>query len=424
MNMLLVLMLVVVTIIFYLRTMTNSHLWFCVYLFVASLGNYYNELYQFANGIVMADFALVLFVASYIIAHRDEMLIQRKTGYIYMIAIYMLFLGLLNGSEFGQILRDIKVFLYFFSAFLYCEKYKDDLRFVDYIKKTLLLCICFTIIVCGNAFFNYGIKGVISTGKIDRIFGMGLSEYGLAIFVTIFFAIRGTSVSYVQKIILWFLIFLCTGLAIVSYTRSIWIQLVMSILLYIIVCTIVLKHEISFNSLIRSFAMIVLCTSMILFIINYLKTDHVALYEVLENRILSIKDAGTGNQGVNSDTLLFRINDIKRYSDKFSSPRIIFGWGFGDKLLGANSGIVENSFLYYSWKYGVVLFCILIVKILRRFTKMIKSRNRVNIAIFSSLFAYLISGSMSGHLNKYYYLPLVAILFTIDFGQYFENDSE
>ena len=170
--------------------------------------------------------------------------------------------------------------------------------------------------------------------------------------------------------------------------------------------------------------MLISCVGIVLFIISYLKTDYTALYNVLESRILSIQDAGTGKQGVNVDTLLFRINDIKRYSYKFYNPRILLGWGFGDKLTGANSGIVENSFLYYSWKYGLVMFVVLITKLFDRFMKMLKSRNCVNIAVLCSLFAYLISGSMSGHLNKYYYLPLVAILLTIDFGRYFGNNFE
>lgn len=423
MNTVCILICMILIVMFYLKTMTDSHLWFCIYIFIASLGNYYNELYQFANGIVIADLALALFVISYIIAHRKNLHIHRKTAYIYMLAVYMLLLGLLNGSEFGQILRDIKVFLYFFSAFLYCEKYKDNVYFVRYIKNTLLICICFTIIVCANTFLNYGLQGVATTGKIDRIFGMGLSEYGLAIFVMILLAIGKTITSHLEKILLWGLIVLCIGLSIVSYTRSIWIQLLLSMVSYFIVRLCVIKHEISFSTLIKSMTVLLSCVAITLFIVNYLRTDHPDLYNVLESRMLSIQDIGTGNQGVNVDTILFRLNDIRRYSEKFYNPRILFGWGFGDKLKGANSGIVENSFLYYSWKYGIVLFCVLIAKLYGRFKKLVNSRSEINIAVLCSLFAYLISGGISGHLNKYYYLPLVAILLSIDFGQYFENNS-
>lgn len=406
----------------YLKTITNTHMWFCVYLFVASLGNYYNEMYQLGNGLVMADFALVLLVGSYIISHYSQLLIQRKTAYTCLIAVYMLILGLISMNEMGQILRDIKVFMYFFVTFFYCEKNKNDYEFLNYVKNTLLICICFTIFVCGNNFFNNGIQGVLTTGKIDRTFGMGLSEYGLAIFVVILFALRTVYKSVIKKIILWVLICICVVLCIMSYTRSIWIQLAISILLYFVIWFFMINHKLTPNTLIRGLLLFASCIGIICFLLAYLKTNYSALYNVLESRFFSIGDVGTGVQGVNADTVSFRLNDIKKYSDKYFNPRIIIGWGFGDKLADANSGIVENSFLYYSWKYGLVLFVLLIRKMFKRFKKMIYSKSVINIAVFSSLISYLVSGGISGHLNKYYYLPLVAILLSIDFGKYFAKE--
>lgn len=406
--------------IIYLRNIHNTNLWFCVFLFMASLGSYYNEMYQMANSIVPADLGLLLFAGSYVISRRNNMVITKRCAYIWLIAVYMFFLGVLYQREFGQILRDCKVFIYFFAAYFYCDQNKEDECFVSLVIKTICISILFTIIACSYSFLSYGIHGITTSGKIDRVFGIGLSQYGLAMFLFIFWTIREHYKGVWKKTIIWVFMLLSLVLCIVSYTRSVWMQLIISLCLYVFFVLIVGKKEISINSFIRFILGGIIAIVLIVYVINITKTHFPDLYNVIFDRFLSIGEMGTGSQ---TDTMTYRANDILKYSEKYYSPQFIFGWGFGDKLHGEISGIVENSFLYYTWKYGLVLSLFLGYKILRKMYILFCRSDKISLAILSVLISYLIAGGISGHLNKYYILPFMAIFFTIDFSDYYRTNE-
>lgn len=413
---------IIVFAIVYIKKLNDVTLWFCLFVFLSSLGSYYNEKFQIANTVVVTDIGLLMFITSYIvneIRNKNEIAIRRSTSYYYLIAVYMLLLGLIGGHPFGQILRDIKVFIYFFSAYVFCKKKKDDIYFVKCVFITMGTCVIFTIVVCAIDFFTYGINGIVTTAKIDRTFGLGLSQYGLAIVVVVVWGIMPALKHIWSRVLALGVEVLSLFLVLVSYTRSVWIQLIMGVALFVFFQISHSNMKTNLNQMIKSLFLIISFTTLLIIAWNYMKTNYTALARILIDRIESIFYIGSGiTVNGNEDTLTYRINDIASYADKYNNIKIMFGWGFGDIKEGAVSGIVENSFFYYSWKYGIVLFALLIYKTINNIIKVLKRNTILNSSIAAGLTAYLISGSMSGHLNKYYMLPLVAILFVLDFDKY------
>ena len=113
----------------------------------------------------------------------------------------------------------------------------------------------------------------------------------------------------------------------------------------------------------------------------------------------------------NSNTFQYRMQEVNDFvQGKFKSVRVFVGYGFGDMLEGKVSTIAENSFVYYIWKYGAFLSCYLFYLILKKFYTIMRRRTLISMAVVISTSVYFFSGGMSGHLNKYYMLPLMAVL--------------
>ena len=169
-----------------------------------------------------------------------------------MIAMYMLLLGLIGRNEFGQILRDLKVFIYFFIPYIYCKKERNNLSFQRKVIITSIMCVIFTITVCSMDFFMCGIFGIEQSGKIDRTFGLGLSQYGLVIAFIVIYSCIPAIKSKFKKIVAILVLVICLFLCLVSYTRSVWIQFILSITTYLIMNFINNKNKISINSLLKA----------------------------------------------------------------------------------------------------------------------------------------------------------------------------
>lgn len=391
-----------------------SDILFCVFLCATGMGNYYNEMHQIGGTIVPADIYLAIFVFAYLLIYRVRC-ISKKTVYIFMLGIFMFLIGILDGNQLGQILRDAKVFIYFFTAYLYIKKRKDDPSFLRATINSLIAIVIFTALFCTIDFITYGTTG-ISDGQIRRTFGIGIAQYGLAATIVICIPFK----EHIQKKIGFFgyyliqfvLVFLC----IVSYTRSVWVQLAASVILYIAICMIVSTETVTKRKFIKSVLSFGFVALMLIVAYNYFKSNYTALFNMIMLRVESISAMGTGEVVANNyDTIGYRLDIVKLYGNKFTNIRILWGWGFGDMREGGYSAIVENSFLYYSWKYGVIGTIVLGYKVIANIISKIKTRLSVSIAVAISLSMYYVSGGMSGHLNKYYILPLIAYLIVVDF---------
>lgn len=387
---------------------------FCMFLCAAGMGNYYNEMYQIGGTVVPADIYLAIFIVAYLLIYR-VMYISKNTVYIFMLGIFMFLIGILGGNQMGQILRDAKVFIYFFFSYLYIKKRKDDPSFLRATINTLIAIVAFTAIFCAIDFLTYGTTG-ITEGQIRRTFGIGIAQYGLAVAIIIFIPFRehfekkiGILGYYLTQFVL---VFLC----IVSYTRSVWVQLAASVIIYIAICMIASAKTITKRQFEKSILSFLFVTLILIVSYNYFKNNYTTLFNMIMSRVESISAMGTGEVvGNNYDTLGYRVDIVKLYGNKYTNIRILWGWGFGDMREGGYSAIVENSFLYYSWKYGVIGTIVLGYKVIANIISKIKTRSSVSIAVAVSLSIYYVSGGISGHLNKYYILPLIAYLIVVDF---------
>lgn len=327
----------------------------------------------------------------------------------------------------NDILRDVKVFIYFFASYFYCKSRMHNSDFIKIITKVLFGLVTLTILFCLIDFFQNGLNG-LSDNKILRTFGLGLSQYGLAIAFLIFISCK----KYIQnKIgIIGYYVFqiLCFILCIVSYTRSVWIQLALSTVCYFLsekYINISHKEKITIHKLIAKVFWLTLFCASIYSIFQYLVENYSQIVTLIITRMKSISAVRTGQVYLgNADTLTDRIDNILKYTHKLLSFRILGGWGFGDKLPEEQNGIIENSFIYYLWKYGLILFSMLVIKIIEKFRDIWKRNTKINRAVFISLFCYFISGGISGHLNKYYMQPFIAILLLIDFQKYLEQNEK
>ena len=391
-----------------------SDILFCMFLCATGMGNYYNEMYQIGGVIVPADIYLAIFVLAYLLMNRIRD-ISKKTVCIFMLGVFMLLAGILGGNQWGQILRDAKVFIYFFFAYLYIKTRKDDPSFLEATINTLIAIVVFTAVFCAIDFFTYGTTG-ISGGQIMRTFGIGIAQYGLAVTIVICIPFKEHIQKKIGSLGYYLAQFVLAFLCLVSYTRSVWVQLAISILLYYAISMIVFsttKHKL--GRMFLSFSFVVLIS---IAAYNYFKSNYTELFNMIMLRIKSISAMGSDEiVGNNYDTIGYRLDILKLYGDKYTNIRILWGWGFGDMRKGGYSAIVENSFLYYSWKYGVIGSIVLGYKIVANIINKVKNRSSVSIAVAISLSVYYISGGMSGHFNKYYILPLIAYLIVIDFDK-------
>lgn len=397
-----------------------SDFFFCGFLCLSGLGSYYNELYQIGGTLVIADIGLALFI---IAAIYVEPTLSRKHGYLLLCFFCMLIISFVGGHSIGNILRDIKVFIYFFVAYLYVYKRKEDHLLISRISKTCIVMVVFTIIVCTIDFVSNGLSGVTS-GQILRTFGIGLSQYGLAAAFIILLGCGDSIKCRLRKISYYFLLAACFSLSVLSYTRSVWLQLVFSLLLYYVLNFLSNRNHYNASIMIRILFGVVFISVGLIVLYKYIDSRYPEVVNLFVVRMKSSVMFGTGESlGGNVDTLSDRLAELALFSDKYYSPLIVLGWGFGDQASNTPSPIIENSFVYYTWKYGIIWCAVLLYKLKNKFRDIRLRNNRVNNAVYAVLIVYFLIGSMSGLLNKYYMLPYIAIFLLVDFDEFFSVDE-
>lgn len=395
---------------------------FCVFLALAGLGNYYNNLYQIGGIVVMADIGLVLFIGTQIVLNY-ELYFDRKHSYLIMCFMALFVIGLISGHAYSDIFRDVKVVMYFFTAYMYCLRRKNSYQFISRVAKTILIVIAFTIVACGMDFFQYGVSG-ISSNQILRTFGLGLSQTGLAAIYIIFWAGGDLIKRKIGKTLYYGILFSCIILTVTSYTRSNWMLLICSFLGYYTL-RFFRNPSLGAKTVIRGIVYFFGACLVLLLIYQFLQKSYPKIVEIIVARANSIVYFGTGmSYNGNADTFSDRMSELLKYSDKFLNPMILLGWGFGDRVPGDASTIIENSFLYYTWKYGIIWSCVLFYKVCCKFREILDRNNKLNDGICASLISYFVFGGLSGHLNKYYMLPYIAILLVVDFSSFLKGDSE
>ena len=382
--------------------------WCCFFIFVAGFGAYYNEMYRFGD-VMMSDIALLLFFMSYLPKSMIKKSRHMKSFDVFVIVIFCfeLLLGIACGYSFSNILRDVKQFLYFFVTACYVRSLpiKDYRRFF----KVIIYVGIFTLVSNIYIFFTYSING-LSTGKIDRIFWAGLGNYFLADLSLICFILNNKIKGKIFNLVYWLVQPLLVFAICVSYTRTVWIEF---ILIYSIFFAVYIPKYIS-KIVINKIVRITLLAVFIIFAVSSFLTSDNQISEVIVSKANSIYSGLTDK----NDTLAYRFEDIYAAKYKYKNLQVIIGYGFGDTIRGLTSyegTKTENSFLYYSWKYGVIFFFVYMMYLCKKLWQIFRRNDPLNQGIAIILTVSFLIGSMSGNLNKYYSLPMIAVALYIDF---------
>lgn len=403
----------------YLLTINKVYMYFKIFLLSSlGLGSHYNLLFRMGD-IMIADITLLLFTVSFFLWDIKERNFRynKKEWLVITIFACMLMLGIVSNNSMGNILRDVKIFIYFFIPLFYIRRIKENKEIVHNLFKFILKISILTIILNIINFFSTGM--VDGVDSILRTFGIGLGYPFIALVSIILISMKDEIVrlkGYKFYCIIQCILVFCI---IISYTRSVWLQFIISYLLIIIYKLYNEKGIIRIRSI-----LIILPMIFIVGITLYnLKSSENKLYTIVEEKFKKIKIFSIDE----NDTLAYRLDDIASTKDKFKDIRIITGFGFGDTRkifnpevnegnLGEGTG-TENSFLYYIWKYGIFNFLLLIWMVISKMKVQYDSKNKFNQTLMIGLTIYMLNLSLSGDLNKYYGLPIIAILLIIDFSK-------
>ena len=379
---------------------------FILMIFVYGMGFYYNNVYRIGS-IFPSDIILMLSIL-YTLFVAQKYTVKRKIVYALLIALFETVIGMVAGNELGNVLRDLKIFIYFFVIYwifnVYCEKESNIKKLFRYYLVVVILSVVLNVV----SFFSNGLAN-IDKGEILRTFAIGL---GWGAVVPTFLIVNTYRAEFVKQYGLF--VYNCIEIVSVicvaiSCTRTAWISLMVT---FVLKKLLVDKIRIDVNSLIR-----VVCLAVVVIMaFQYLYRSNNLVFNVLYDRFYGITDA---IQDDNS-TFAYRLDDVSSGFYKFESPRIIIGYGYGDaripysyRKLETDAEVgSENSYFYYVWKYGIVFALILFVLVLEELRKLWRGTRASKVwAIY--LLVYMLIGSMSGNLSNTYSIAIYALYFIL-----------
>ncbi len=386
-----------------------EYVFFIFILLSCGLGYRFLDLHRIGGSLVYTDFLIGFMIVLLLLAkYKKNTLVRKSTVCATFVLIFETVFGLASGYEIQYIVRDIKMWLYFFIPYWmmkYISSKKNDSA-NRLIVHALFISIVLTLFQCWFDFFINGLSN-IRRGSINRDFTIGLSFYCASFVILVVWANRDVIISRIG--IIPYVIIQIIGVAsvIVSYTRTNWILCFTSFITLVIVMISKKRNSKPSKKSLIAFALFIGLVIISVFGIAYFYPDFV---NTILSRFLSIGDQQIGN---NVNTFQHRVDYTKNTLVKFKSPKILFGWGLGDTQAGHADEIVwncENSILYYCWKYGVVASAVLFISIIKKTIRMIRSSNPTRMASGVFLMWFFIIGSWSGNMNYYYFLSFIAII--------------
>ncbi|AJI21363.1 oligosaccharide repeat unit polymerase [Priestia megaterium] len=389
-------------------------------------GFYYNNLFRIGNlfpsDLILVMLLIALFAKKF--AKGDDR-IKKKVVIIYFILISMLLMGLFSSASIGNIFRDFKIFIYFFVPYSYLKYIKNNYSFQ---KSNLIL---FAVLIITSLFLNWvnflktGSVNLENYGIIQRTFGIGLT-FSSAVVLSSFIAVykdrfvkkAGTITYYILQVFFLFSI-------IVSFTRTLWITYLLVHSLRIIFIS---WRKIKLT-LLKDLLIIFLLVLAFTCILNNLKQSENLYYKAITHRIDEIQIMTPDD----NDTLSYRLNDVSSAFYKLYSPRIIFGYGFGDTRatygynameLGNEEFNTESSFFYYIWKYGIIFAFYLFIKVIRKLYVLFNGTTKASKMMSIFLIVHMLIGSMSGNLNNVYSIAIFAFYIGANLELIFSNKKK
>lgn len=341
---------------------------------------------------MISDFSLLLLLLAMIM--RKDIVVHflyKKNFAIECLAIWFIVWGVAQGFVFGNVLQDFKLFLYIFVPYIYLSSVNIDENFLARIIYILKLYVIVVFLLEATQLASIGLNTMIANGFGNRDVAI------IVQFVPVVAALMLIQKDSAHSKI--FFQIICFLACLLSFTRTIWITYFIGIVLVCLIGENNIEKNIKNIIAVFSFVLIVFWT------ISYVRPDIVGKYT---NAVISRLTDATNS----SNTLDHRMMQSEvLLKSKVLRPMTIIGAGFGEITELKNSVFMENSILYYLWKYGAVVSLYLLMIMLRNVWMAFRSRVPVIRAISLSLLIVLVVGNFSGNLNLYYFVPAMSFVF-------------
>lgn len=341
---------------------------------------------------MISDFSLLLLLLS-IIMRKDALwrLLLKKNFVIECLAVWFIIWGLAQGFAFGNVLQDFKLFLYIFVPYIYLSSVQANNKFFARILNVLKLYVIVVFLLEAMQLASISLNMMIANGFGNR--DVAIIVQFVPVVAALMLLQKDSAIS---KIVFQIICFLA---CLLSFTRTIWITYAVSIF---IVCFLG-ENSIQKNvkNIMATFSFIIAA----ILIVLYARPD---LMEKYSNAIFSRLTDATNS----SNTLEHRwIQSEALLKSKVLRPITLIGAGFGEITELKNSVFMENSILYYLWKYGVVVTICMLITILHNSWMAFRSHVPQLRAVSMSLLIVLVVGNFSGNLNMYYFVPALSFVF-------------
>lgn len=341
---------------------------------------------------MISDFSLLLLLLS-IIIRKDVSwrLLLRKNFVIECLAVWFIIWGLAQGFAFGNILQDFKLFLYIFVPYIYLSSVQANNEFSSRLINILKLYVIVVFLLEAIQLASVSLNVMIANGFGNR--DVAIIVQFVPVVAALMLLQKDSAISKV------FFQIICFLACLLSFTRTIWITYAVSIF---IVCFL------GENSIQKNVKNIMAMVSFILaafLMVSYARPD---LVEKYTNAVFSrLTDATNSN-----NTLEHRlIQSEALLRSKVLRPMTLIGAGYGEITELKSSVFMENSILYYLWKYGVTVTICMLITVLHNLWMAFRSHVPQLKATSLSLLIVFVVGNFSGNLNMYYFVPALSFVF-------------
>lgn len=391
--------LVILSLVSSIFIINNNQKSFIAFLIMSvAWGASINLKYRFGN-IMPADISMIIFLSAILIGslkgniRLSNSLCRRENLLMIIIVISYIAIGIIKKYSFYNIFQDLKLFIYVFLPYIYVSSIDINSKFKNniilFIKIYIILIFCQEI----AHFKNIGLQNMVQSGFGKRDVAIIVQFVPLAISMLL---ANKAKINSFEMIFLQILGFLA---CLLSFTRTIWIAYIMGILI-----TVLFRDKNIFK-LFRN----ILVISIILVVANYILKEFFPIvycnfYDAVVSRLTDSTNP--------TNTLDHRFNSsIKVFYDKVWRIDSLFGSGFGEIWEWKKAGFIENSILYYIWKYGVFVTSYFVYKIIRNIYGAFRTNIPIIKIISLNMFVFICIGNFSGNLNLYYCMPILSFVF-------------
>lgn len=400
-----------------------THIFFVMFIYATcALGWRYNSISRMGN-IFLSDLYLLAFFVVYIIENKLVLYVDKKDFEIIVsVVVFQTLLGLLSGFAITDILTDFKYILYFFIPYIYLKNIHDDGDLMRDLFAHYAVIIIISLILNWMNLFSNGLSNVNAGGTdILRTFAIGLGFSCGALISCLMTNYREQFVARFGVIPYYLIQILLLVSCIASFTRTCWIAYAFTIALNWI---FVRRKNISSSGIIAGVFHLIFAGILVAAVALMIWKVYPQIITGIVNRFLSIKASISGTQ-TEYNTFNARINNILEGADVFFSPRIIIGYGYGSlykNLSGYHNGC-ENSFIYYMWKYGLVMAFYLFARIIMKVKRLWQSHSVANRAFVIYFLCEIFIGSLSGNYNYAYGLGMISFLMGLNYDLIFDGEA-